>query len=168
MSSPIAPALSKYKIEALTLKIRRIFNINGCYFDIIKFMEVVIPIFDPTFNFEYVDSLPDNAYAFYDPMNNSIKVLESVYENACNGVGRDRFTIAHEIGHYFLHSEGFSFARTDGNVPAYRDPEWQANTFASFLLIPRAQTLFMDKEEIASRCMVSNQAAEIAYKRNRQ
>lgn len=168
MSSPIAPALSKDKIERFTLEIRQKFKITGCYFDIIKFMEIVIPAVDPSFNFEYVNELPENAYAYYDPSENVIRVLSSVYENACNNVGRDRFTIAHEVGHYFLHRDGFSFARTDGNVPAYRDPEWQANTFASFLLIPRAQTVFMDKEEIASRCMVSNQAAEIAYKRNRQ
>lgn len=168
MSSPIAPALSKDKIEQFTLEIRQKFKIKGCYFDIIKFMEVVIPAVDSSFNFEYVDELPENAYAYYDPSENVIRVLCSVYENACNNVGRDRFTIAHEIGHYFLHRYGFSFARTEGNVPAYRDPEWQANTFASFLLIPREQTKCMDVEKISQMCGVSNQAAEIAFKRNWQ
>lgn len=168
MSSPIAPPLSKNKIELLTLEIRNKFRITGCYFDIIRFMELVIPSFDNTFNYEYVDELPENAYAYYDPTNNIIKVLKNVYEKACNGVGRDRFTIAHEIGHYFIHRNGFSFARTNGSVPLYRDPEWQANTFASFLLVPKSQTMFMNIEEIANKCKVSHQAAEIAYKRNWQ
>lgn len=49
---------------------------------------------------------------------------------------RDRFTIAHELGHYFLHSN-------QGEIPiiAYRKGtgrlEWEANWFAASLLMPR-------------------------------
>jgi Zn-dependent peptidase ImmA (M78 family) len=51
---------------------------------------------------------------------------------------RDQFTVAHELGHYFLHSD-------QGRVPivAYRLParergrtEWEANWFAAGLLMP--------------------------------
>lgn len=168
MPSTVAPPLSKKKIEQLTIDIRSKFMISGCYFDIIRFMEFAMRVFDPTFDFECVDELPGNTYAYYDPSVNKIYVLNSVYENACDGVGRDRFTIAHEIGHYFLHRNGFSFARTERQVPTYSDPEWQANTFASFLLMPRAQTSFMSIEDIEYKCGVSHQAAEIAYKRNWQ
>lgn len=48
---------------------------------------------------------------------------------------RDRFTIAHELGHYFLHSN-------QGRIPiiAYRSGsgrlEWEANWFAASLLMP--------------------------------
>ena len=107
--------------------------------------------------------------------------IENEYNGNHSGVGNDgsvqidyaenlddTFTIAHEIGHYFLHRNGFSFARTERQVPAYSDPEWQANTFASFLLMPRAQTSFMSIEDIEYKCGVSHQAAEIAYKRNWQ
>jgi hypothetical protein len=50
---------------------------------------------------------------------------------------RDRFTIAHELGHYFLHAG-------QGAVPiiAYRQGstriEWEANWFAAGLLMPAA------------------------------
>jgi len=50
---------------------------------------------------------------------------------------RDRFTIAHELGHYFLHS-------AQGEIPiiAYRQGssriEWEANWFAAALLMPAA------------------------------
>lgn len=53
---------------------------------------------------------------------------------------RDRFTLAHELGHYFLHYlypkvEGpKSFARGDRNRA-----ETQANVFASSLLMPEAK-----------------------------
>lgn len=53
-------------------------------------------------------------------------------------------------------------------MPAYRNPEWQANTFASALLIPKNQTKFMSIEQISNKCKVSHQAAEIAHKRNWQ
>lgn len=49
---------------------------------------------------------------------------------------RTRFTIAHELGHYFLHSK-------QGEIPivAYRLGtgilEWEANWFAASLLMPR-------------------------------
>lgn len=50
---------------------------------------------------------------------------------------RDRFTIAHELGHYFLHylhpkrEDGAAFGRGERN-----DVETQANVFASSLLMP--------------------------------
>lgn len=170
MPTQIAPALSRAKIENLANEIRAKFNCTGYYFDIVKFVEIVIPSIDNTFNYEYVeaDELPENTYAYYDSLNNVMKIHSSVYERACNDKGRDRFTIAHEVGHYFLHREGCLFARSEFTVPAYRDPEWQANTFASALLIPKSLTRYLSAEQIANRCKVSNQAAEIACKRNWQ
>lgn len=170
MSTAIAPALSRNQIERLTDNIRKQFNCNDCYFDIVSFVEVVLPAIDPTFNYEYVssDELTPGMYAYYDPSSNTMKILSSVYERACDDIGRDRFTIAHEVGHYFLHQEGYSFARTNSEIPTYCNPEWQANTFASTLLIPKRQTKTMSIEEIRDKCKVSYQAAEIAYTRNWQ
>lgn len=170
MSTAIAPALSRRKIELLANNIRQRFNCNDCYFDIVSFVEIVIPAIDETFNYEYASSneLSPGMYAYYDPTNNTMKILSSVYDRACEDIGRDRFTIAHEVGHYFLHQDGYSFARINQLIPKYCDPEWQANTFASALLIPRAQTKFMSIEEIKDKCKVSYQAAEIAYNRNWQ
>src|SRR5690606_28354816 len=53
---------------------------------------------------------------------------------------RDRFTIAHELGHYFLHyripklSKEVTFGRTGGTAS-----ETQANVFASNLLMPKSR-----------------------------
>lgn len=170
MSTAIAPALSRNKIENFTDNIRKQFNCSDCYFDIVSFVEMVIPAMDPTFNYEYVsaDELVPGMYAYYDPNSNTMKILSSVYERACKDIGRDRFTIAHEVGHYFLHQEGYSFARTNFEIPAYCNPEWQANTFASALLIPKHQTKTMTIDEIKDKCKVSYQAAKIAYECNLQ
>ena len=70
--------------------------------------------------------------------------------------------IIHELGHYFLHQPEFmSHAR--GNVPRYRDPEWQANTFAAELMAPYSLTKDMSVQEIMKECGMSKQAATIQY-----
>jgi len=51
---------------------------------------------------------------------------------------RDRFTLAHEIGHYYLHSN-----QGDNPIVATRKGstriEWEANWFAAELLMPRSE-----------------------------
>lgn len=61
---------------------------------------------------------------------------------------RDNFTIAHELGHYFLHyphnekpQEEYIFARF-GNGP----DEWQANRFAAAFLMPKEEFIEQRKK----------------------
>jgi Zn-dependent peptidase ImmA (M78 family) len=98
-------------------------------------------------------------------------IREDVYEGARRGVGRDRFTIAHELGHYLLHNEP-GLARTmnpKGSLPAFKCSEWQANSFAGALLIPTdvAQAL-KNAHAIAETCGVSVDAAGVQLKVLRQ
>lgn len=170
MPTPLASAMSREEIESLARRIRAKFKCTDLYFDIIRFVEYVLPSIDSSFCYEYVDSayLPANTYAFYDPHDNIMRISSDVYENAIKDIGRDRFTIAHEVGHYFLHRNNIALARSKSSVPAYRNPEWQANVFASALLIPVDKTKFMTPEEIQVSCKVSYQAACIASRRNWQ
>lgn len=68
--------------------------------------------------------------------------------NRTDGIYRQRFTIAHELGHYLLHfvAEEVGFSHHDSDSVMWRDEnassgvdpkEVQANQFASELLIPR-------------------------------
>jgi hypothetical protein len=68
-----------------------------------------------------------------------------VYAGIVNGVARDRFTGAHEVFHAVQHLRELKvryesagrlqlFRRKD--MPAYRDPEWQADWAAAALLMP--------------------------------
>lgn len=78
---------------------------------------------------------------------------------------RDRFTVAHELGHYFLHSnQGYQ------PIIAYRKGstriEWEANWFAAALLMPRADfKAVCDKTDdlavIATKFGVSIDAARV-------
>lgn len=77
---------------------------------------------------------------------------------------RDRFTIAHELGHYFLHSN-------QGEIPiiAYRKGtgrlEWEANWFAASLLMPQEKFAAAIQHDslaaIAARFGVSIEAAKV-------
>ena len=79
-----------------------------------------------------------DAEGYTCPQGNFIRLREDVYEKACYGDGRARFTAAHELGHFVLHTNS-PLARTrrdDGTAP-FRLAEPQANQFAAELLMPR-------------------------------
>lgn len=64
-----------------------------------------------------------------------------LYNSASPSEGRQRFTIAHEFGHYLLHRDlQDSFACSDGDIETGdnngRDIETEADLFASTLLMP--------------------------------
>lgn len=49
---------------------------------------------------------------------------------------RDRFTVAHELGHYFLHSDQGSRPGLATRSGVSERAEWEANWFAAALLMP--------------------------------
>ncbi|MFD1260638.1 ImmA/IrrE family metallo-endopeptidase [Entomomonas asaccharolytica] len=70
---------------------------------------------------------------------NFIHLREDVYDGACFGNGRDRFTAAHELGHYIFHRDYIGLLHRQictSETKSYCNSEWQANTFASELLMP--------------------------------
>ena len=161
---------SRNAIKQIADKIREIFDIRNEAVPIVAMIEYMSSLGEggtPMMGVEIVkdEELPGN-YAEYRPATNMLIVRESVYNGACNGNGRDRFTLAHELGHFILHKNvAYGFARGSERIASYIDPEWQANTFASMLLIPREEIHGMDEEEIAAKYLVSKQAARIAMKK---
>ncbi len=133
--------------------------------DILHLAEYVLPQIGihvgPGSNAELV-----GCEAFTDPDGkdgNDINILlrEDSWNQLLAG-GRDanrvRATIAHEIGHAILHvpvirgslstllkgQTPFALTRSAReNIPAYKDPEWQAWTMAGCLLAPRRTILMM-------------------------
>lgn len=66
--------------------------------------------------------------------------------------GRYRFTVAHEIGHDRLHRElgsvhALRLGAAPGSVGSYQELEWQAEKFASYLLMP---TYLVKREWLAA------------------
>lgn len=162
----IADPLSRLKIRNVAKKIRDAMGIGpNEYFDVVKFLEHYLHLIFPEFHIEIVESwkMP-NKYAEFLPETKCIRIQEEVYNGAISGNPRDRFTLAHEIGHLFLHRPGkIRLARniTKEKIPPYKCPEWQANTFAGELLVPPNGTRGMSPFEVSKRFGVSYQAAEI-------
>ncbi|MEM8833794.1 MAG: ImmA/IrrE family metallo-endopeptidase [Pseudomonadota bacterium] len=97
----------------------------------------------------------------------AIIIREDVYERACEGCGRDRMTIIHEVGHTCLHApENVEFARSfDGPIPAFRSAEWQAKAFAAELIVPHdLLESGMRVSDVAETFGVSSEAASYQLK----
>ena len=100
--------------------------------------------------------------------NDAFSLAKIVFYDDTKPPARQRFSIAHEIGHIVLHD-------TDGATVLNRemspndDPlEHEANIFASRLLAPMCVLHFLglnSPEEIAEVCHISMTAAQIRYQR---
>lgn len=86
--------------------------------------------------------------------------------SAFSGAERSRFTIAHELGHYVLHSQQGRRLIKAARIGSNR-VEWEANWFASAFLMPtndfRTSWQFYSGQLplIAARYMVSPRAVEV-------
>ena len=84
---------------------------------------------------------------------------------ANNSPLRDVFTVAHELGHYFLHSDRISPASF--NRSGTNQKETEANWFAAELLMPThlfrkaSEELQYDPQRVAARFGVSGAAARV-------
>jgi Zn-dependent peptidase ImmA (M78 family) len=109
----------------------------------------VLNFFDHVLRDEYgldpgVEPLSDGVEGMTWP-DGRVLVNEETYCGADNGFGRPRFTVVHECYHGIKHRDQIRKALIDtGELVLYRrddikpyvDPEWQANTFASAVLMP--------------------------------
>ena len=140
MSNYMVEAKSRSDLRRLARLLREHLHLDDVlYFPIVELLDVMAELFDD-FSYEIVEdsALPQKVHADTDIRTGHIRIKESVYEGACNGEGRDRMTIAHEIGHYFtLCFCGFKLTRnfSDAKIITFRDPEWQAKCFAGELMI---------------------------------
>ena len=144
-----------------------------------------------------VEDLPRQEEAHTDFEENIIILSPKTYDDLQKGMHRARFTLAHEIGHAVLHTSSIRTAcllsasrkSSDtmpnsadipkfrrGKFPAYMDPEWQANKFASAFLMPEdllnwlAIKGSLTAPTLASYANVSEEAATyriIEYKKSR-
>lgn len=147
---------------------------------------------------EYCDSFPRNIVLICNKLGITVQETKSfpndisgvifkendkyiILINESHSIGRKSFTIAHELGHYFLHrdlleqdNELVSYIKSNnkdcpalarGNA-AYNQREREANEFAAKLLMPEKE--FIEKcqeansiEEVAQYFGVSVQAASV-------
>jgi len=165
-----AEATSRLSLRGLATFLRSEFRLTMPYFPIVEFLEKGMVQIFPEFNWEIVpDKELDGLEGLTLPSEHLIVLPERVYMDAVKGLGRARFSVAHEVAHYLLISDtSVALCRSDANLPAYRDPEWQANTLAAELLMPPSMTVGMSAKMIAKVFGVSLAAAEVHIKTKRK
>ena len=161
-----AKPMSRNDIRRVVKTIKRIFGVETVLkFPIVEFFENGLPILFKNFNFEIltIEEMPFKEGETF-PLEQKIVIREDIYNKACAGDGRARFTIAHEIGHLILHTnETISLCRMEGKVQLkpYENPEWQADTFAGELLASSYLIKGLSDIEVKERCGVSISAARV-------
>lgn len=161
------PPRRKQDIFDLAGQIRSVFQLDGPYVPIDNIYEV-LPELMEGFNYEIVTANEIGSdEGRTDPKEKLILIREDVYDGACRGVGRDRFTMAHELGHLFLHT-GVKFSRDELIAPPkiYMDSEWQADIFASgFLIDDKYLRKCQSIVDVATMFGVSQSAANCRFYR---
>lgn len=162
-------ATSKQKLKHIAdlfrLRIRESFGDYGTFCPIADALEMLGQKSFEQFSFAVVaDNNPMlvGKWACTNPSDKCIYISESVYRKACENNPQARFTVAHELGHLLLgHEYDAVFARANVNaaIPTYRDSEWQADTFAAYLLMPSEQARGKSAAEIETLFGVSASAA---------
>lgn len=117
------------------------------------------------------DEMP-HEYAKARPATGELYVRMDTYLNAANGVTRDRFTLAHELGHLILHADvvpEFANSQTPSNHDFREDAEWQANEFAAWFLVdPHEKEKIKTPRDIALNFKVSHEVAGILWRKFRE
>lgn len=159
----IVPARSWNNIEQIAQSWRSKFGLDQTpYTPIMEMMEKVLDNKLEVFTLVSMSREEMGpAEGYTDPDGSFIFLREDVYEGAWRGEVRHRFTAAHELAHWAIHTNiPLARARPEQSVPAYRLSEPQANQFASELLMPaRFFTLGDDVDDVMERHGVGYQAA---------
>ena len=177
-----APPLSKQQIEVIAWELRKQMGLDRrCDIPILHILEIVTPKIIENFELhiltveEFSQEFGKTSHGLYVPEQKHLYLREDVYYGAWDNNGRDRFTVAHEFAHAILielFPQGLHRIASNVKRPTYQDPEWQANTLASYLLIPpKLIGNEMTVENIMNNFSVSFTAAKIAhsnYKKSEQ
>ena len=161
-----ADAVSRNEIRRFIRALKEKVGLESeLYFPILPFVENILPILIPDFQFEVVPVTEmGNKHGETYPSKNLIRIREDVYLRAAAGEGRDRLTIAHEVGHLFMHEDDCialcRLAPTEKLKP-YEDPEWQADAFGGELLASSYLIKGMNPYAVSTKCGVSISAAQV-------
>lgn len=134
----VVPARSKANIAENAMVLRRVLGLESLQrFPVVEVYEG-LDLIIPGARFEVREeweSGEDHGRTYSD--RNLIFIREDVYIRACNDEARDRFTMCHELGHLLMH-RNVALSRIDPRNPPkiFRNSEWQADTFASHLMMP--------------------------------
>lgn len=154
--------MSAEAIERAATELRKLLRLDGeARVQMVNLVETVLDEVLPDYLF-YV--MPDEEMPGMDGVtaigSYTICLSEHTYVDLCAGRPEARMVAAHELGHLILHSQQQpSLARRSFNDDRV-DPEWQADRFAEFWLMPTAGVRqCRTAEEVADRFTVPLETA---------
>jgi hypothetical protein len=141
IGSGIVAPLKKTQIDLLAMQWRRGFGYGDDQpVNMLRIIEFGLPQVFSDFEYEIVpDADLRGAEATTSLTKRHMRISATTYDDARSGAGRPSFTLAHELGHLLLHCQRPVELARGKPQQAFRDPEWQADTFASCFLIPEAE-----------------------------
>ncbi len=157
----IMPRYSVTEIESLTDTVHATMNNNNdTVINVINIAQQLgFNVFASDFTENNIDGMVINSHT-----------EKSIYVNKNDMPERQRFTIAHELGHIILHhsNQGEEYQVVDyrGNNTQYDPKEHEANNFAASLLMPKEKSIYEwnrlnDVDDFAQTFKVSRSAAAI-------
>lgn len=162
----IVPPMSRVKIAQIGAALRKGVNLEAVrrfpIVEIYEWLHFIVP--EARYQVEESSFMGDDDARTY-PEKRLIQLREEVYDAAAQENGRARFTLAHELGHLMMH-RNTSFARVNPQSPPriYENSEWQADVFASYLLMPDELIMSCSSvDEVMSDFGVSRKAAELRF-----
>lgn len=160
-----APGLSWAQVDACADGFRAMAKLTDVpYFPVVDIVEKVLGNILDEISFEVASaSEMDDAEGLTCPRGKFIRIREDVYDEACTGGVRARFTFAHELGHLLLHTDAekpLARASAAERLRPFNSAEMQANRFAGTLLMPSRLILPTDgPDDVMRRFGVSRPAA---------
>jgi Zn-dependent peptidase ImmA (M78 family) len=103
MTEYVVEPKSRCQLRQLARTLREYLKLKDeLYLPVVDMLDVMCEEF-PNFSYDIDQdsTFPSGVHAVTDVMHQTVRIRESVYDGAAEGNGRDRMTIAHEIGHYF-------------------------------------------------------------------
>ena len=161
----VAQPRNRNQIRKYTYQLRKDLGLlHTEHFPIMHILENVLPVLYPGFYVEPVeDKELQGRMAETIPEQGRIRVKESVYLAACNGVAWARMIMAHELGHFIFHNSqntAYAYLENGTRLPPDIDPERQADIFAAELLIPMHLLGDMNVYQVQKHFGVSRSAAK--------
>ena len=171
MGSQAAP-LSNAAIRNYAWHVREAFGLTQtARVDVEAIIDFALPRALADFEYEVMEEgRMGSNHGLAIPDRKAMIIRADVHEGACEGRGRDRFTVIHEVGHVLLHtSDRLMLRRGTGPIKTYCDPEWQADAFAGEFLAPRRLAPpGASAQELASNFGISLDAANTMIRKWRR
>lgn len=156
--------------RALTARefLQRFIQDDNPYLDVLKMLERMKDRGLLKLEIVEKDELP-TEFAVTIPSRRAMKVRDDTYTSAYKKEHRGRFTIAHELGHFFLHAQTvpqYALSQATSHHPVEEDVEWQANEFARwFLVTPDDHALVKNPLMISKNFGVDMKCATFMHER---